>query len=440
MLFLGYKNIISGEKHNGFRANKVGKNNFTIAAYKYICELAMYSKNTLCLCFTIYCWNLVARGETVGHMLFENISWGEDSIIIKIPKQKNDQQGEFADIPKHIYCNPFNFLVDPFFGLGLFILCRGCYTSKVFSDECNIEEKYCGWLRSALIDLTEVEQNTVFGAISSMFGSHSNRKGAVTYLCNQIVGGTSIISIFMRAGWSISKQHNPYFHQGDGGDQYCGRVVAGLNVLSYDFATLPPRFAGLSGPTCDDYNIMITGYDSYPTSFKTVIPYLVASVIHHLSNSDNVRKIPNDHPIFKTLLWSNGYVQKYKDNIVTGKFNCSITNMTATGIPTHLTSSKLLEDALTVKMEACKDEIINSVDKLGIKLDDMKEAVDELCGRNVNTSVISNINLSSVIATNFSNEIKTMVQNEFSTFESNIITHIDNKCSISTVLAEPMIG
>ena len=82
-------------------------------------------------------------------------------------------------------------------------------------------------------------------------------------------------------------------------------------------------------------------HHSYPTSFKTVIPYLIASVIHHLSNSDNVRKIPNDHPIFKTFLWSNGYVQKYKDNILSGKFNCSITNMTATGIPTHLTSSKL---------------------------------------------------------------------------------------------------
>ena len=43
-------------------------------------------------------------------------------------------------------------------------------------------------------------------------------------------------------------------------------------------------------------------------------------------------------------------------------------------------------------MEACNDDITNSVDKLGIKLDDIKEAEDELCGRNVNTSVISNIN------------------------------------------------
>ena len=69
----------------------------------------------------------------------------------------------------------------------------------------------------------------------------------------------------------------------------------------------------------------------------------------------------------------------------------------------------------------------------------MKEAIDELCGRNVNTSVVSSINLSSVITTNISKEIKTVVQNEFSTFESNIITHIDNKSSISTDLTEPFI-
>ena len=92
----------------------------------------------------------------------------------------------------------------------------------------------------------------LFGALAAMFGSHSNRKGAVTYLCNAIVSGVSIISIFMRAGRSISKQHNPYFHQRDGGNHYCERSVAGLNSSKRGLHWLP--LADHTSPTASISN------------------------------------------------------------------------------------------------------------------------------------------------------------------------------------------
>ena len=151
----------------------------------------------------------------------------------------------------------------------------------------------------------------LFGALAAMFGSHSNRKGAVTYLCNAIVSGVSIISIFMRAGRSISKQHNPYFHQRDGGNHYCERSVAGLNVLSCNFAVLPPRFdPNFPSPTIDDYRTIIPGYDDYPPYFKGVIPHVVASSIYHLSNLKANVGAKDSHRIFQCKLFVGGFVDK----------------------------------------------------------------------------------------------------------------------------------
>ena len=233
--FSGYKKKIASDKQNGAISSKAGKNHFTMNGYKTVCELGFYDFNVDMWCFSIFCWNLVARGETVGHLCYEHIEWENDSLVIKFPKTKNDQTGAFSNVPKHVYSNPFNYVIDPLFALGMLVMSKPCYSPCLFSDSGDITHMYGEWLRSSLAQKNDDEQTALFGALAAMFGSHSNRKGAVTYLCNAIVSGVSIISIFMRAGWSISKQHNPYFHQGDGGDHYSGRSVAGLNVLSYDF-------------------------------------------------------------------------------------------------------------------------------------------------------------------------------------------------------------
>ena len=60
-------------------------------AYKTVCKLGFYDFNVDMWCFSIFCRNLVARGETVGHFCYEHIEWENDCLVIKFPKTKNDQ-------------------------------------------------------------------------------------------------------------------------------------------------------------------------------------------------------------------------------------------------------------------------------------------------------------------------------------------------------------
>ena len=70
------------------------------------------------------------------------------------------------------------------------------------------------------------------------------------------------------------------------GDQFCGRMAAGLPITQTDFATLPPHFKNSSLSSIiskQDMASMVPGYKVLPSKFKQTIPYLIASlhVVHH---------------------------------------------------------------------------------------------------------------------------------------------------------------
>ncbi|KAG6958584.1 hypothetical protein JG688_00010452, partial [Phytophthora aleatoria] len=66
---------------------------------------------------------------------------------------------------------------------------------------------------------------------------HTNRKSGGS------TGGPSIVRICLHCGWSLGGVQDRYFRYESAGDQYLGRVVAGLPLNSSAFATLPPHFA-----------------------------------------------------------------------------------------------------------------------------------------------------------------------------------------------------
>lgn len=73
------------------------------------------------------------------------------------------------------------------------------------------------------------------------FEIHSFRKGIATYAAGFICG-PSIVSIFLRAGWSLGQVQDRYKTFSDGGEQFCGRVSCGLDLTSEQFSVLPPHF------------------------------------------------------------------------------------------------------------------------------------------------------------------------------------------------------
>jgi hypothetical protein len=110
---------------------------------------------------------------------------------------------------------------------------------KVFPGS-NEESRYSEWLQSLLKQLSPDEEMKL-GAVKTEIGSHSFRKG-VSFHLSSCPGGPSPISIFLRVGWNLGNVPHRYLFKGQGGDQFCDRMAAGLPLTESEFSILPPHF------------------------------------------------------------------------------------------------------------------------------------------------------------------------------------------------------
>jgi hypothetical protein len=79
------------------------------------------------------------------------------------------------------------------------------------------------------------------GFLPGDIGSHSIRKGAVSYLLS-LPGGPPAASTCIRAGWTMGKVKDIYMRYVVSGDQFVGRCLSLLSVLRTDFAVSPVHF------------------------------------------------------------------------------------------------------------------------------------------------------------------------------------------------------
>lgn len=73
------------------------------------------------------------------------------------------------------------------------------------------------------------------------YGTHSIRKGVATFAGSGSTGGPSIASVCLRVGWALGGVQDRYIRYEAAGDQYLGRVVAGLPLNSPSCAVPPPH-------------------------------------------------------------------------------------------------------------------------------------------------------------------------------------------------------
>ena len=74
------------------------------------------------------------------------------------------------------------------------------------------------------------------------FNSHGLRKGGATHSTSRTTCPPPLTSVAARGEWSLGKIMDIYFKFGDPGDQYLGRIMAGLDPNSELFGILPPHF------------------------------------------------------------------------------------------------------------------------------------------------------------------------------------------------------
>jgi len=216
---------------------------------------------------------------------------------------------------------------------------------------------------TCLSELSADQQMALIGGYARDYGSHSFRKGNVTTLTSN-PDGPPIASIFLRAQWQskLGKAQQQYIFTGVGGDQLSGRIAAGLSMMDETFAALPPHWnPSLSSLSLSELKEIIAGYDNLDSTFQTVIPYLLASVIYHSEWVKN--HYPSQHPIFNTRFWTNNYHMKYRNSIITGDFYNEISKMKASGVSGLLRKMYTIEkkiDQFNNNMHLTSPVLINS--------------------------------------------------------------------------------
>jgi hypothetical protein len=106
----GYQRKIALLKQDGVMSI-VGENfplSF-IRGYKFLSCKAMeqttdYSASIFSNFFLIMCWNFIARCVSVGSLMYNHITWVNDSIVVVFPSHKGGKEGKRCS-RRHVYAN-----------------------------------------------------------------------------------------------------------------------------------------------------------------------------------------------------------------------------------------------------------------------------------------------------------------------------------------------
>ena len=108
-------------------------------------------------------------------------------MVIKVPKHKGDQTGDSISKDKHTYANPLMPEVCPILATAIAVFCidrkRGDYL--LFTESTS--DQFCHLLTVLFDDAELIPPDVNLGAAHQALGSHSNRKGAASYLQYRLV-------------------------------------------------------------------------------------------------------------------------------------------------------------------------------------------------------------------------------------------------------------
>ncbi|KAL7490459.1 hypothetical protein ACHAWT_000047, partial [Skeletonema menzelii] len=202
---------------------------------------------------------------------------------------------------------------------------------------------------------------TNMGIEKGDLGSHSARKGACSFVASGSTASPPIVAICLRACWSLGPVKERYLHYEAGGDQYCGQVVSGRNMLTVEFAKTPPYFHA------DEYEkrriaslirSYMTNGDKLPATRLHLLQFLLASLCYHHETLNSTL-----HP--KNQLRSSVFFNSIPPEIVKlaevrlpwNKVSGITPNVT--GQPTHI-SIMVSMVSLEKKIDEQSDRIIKS--------------------------------------------------------------------------------
>jgi integrase len=315
--FCGLRRLEALERQTGKRQLVPGKLALEFKVFKEISTLFLKKNDFFSHLYLILTWNLVCRSSETANVTLEHLGWHHDAMTVLFSKTKNDQAGDNLGDPRHVYANPYTPAICPILSLACFLSLRSkSSTLSLFAGESQQSRFYKSFNQMLS------QYHTELGVSTHEIGSHSLRKGAASFLAG-LVDGPSSISICLRAGWKLGGVQDRYFKYERAGDQFTGRVVAGLDTGAPEFAVLPPSFKELQPVIIEAANRQFPCIRNL--NFKL---YLLASLIFNANYLNSL--LSSDSPLFSSPIFVLGDLKKLKQYVTL------LTDMRPTGVPSFI--------------------------------------------------------------------------------------------------------
>ena len=233
----GYKKTIAQKKADGVMSISEGRSRLAYTGYNAICYIMMtltpegkkfpFAESIFAWPYMVISWNLMSRCGSVATIMLEHVDWSMDALVITLAKHKGDQTGEGLGNMKHVYANPFNPKVCPLLALAVMMFSTHrpvrARTHQLF-EGIHSDDRFVKILQIIIAMIPE----SILGASRKDIGTHSNRKGSVSYVLAFCY--VTAVQVYLRAGWSLGTTQDRYIFAGPGGDQLVGRAVCGLPI------------------------------------------------------------------------------------------------------------------------------------------------------------------------------------------------------------------
>ena len=290
-------------QRNRRRAGK-GKEPMSVELYRAICGWFL-ACNTIegvfAYCFIVLTWNLTCRAHNTEKIKFRNIKWTAfDCYEVYFGHTKTDQLGDDAKHARHMFANPLDPLVSPVFALSLYLSC--CFNSEQALDNLlfpgkNQYDRFSKALAKVLDDHTA--EVYLMGYCVGDVGTHSIRKGVISYLASQ-PGGPPAASICIRAGWTMGKVKDIYMQYIVAGDQFVGRCLSMLPLQSPEFGCSAAYFSdSVSGVLLEDLVSNQFRFVQRMDGYGRLSKMCLASLLYH---RDYIATLDYNHVIRQTSM------------------------------------------------------------------------------------------------------------------------------------------
>ena len=279
-----YKGLLRGhaeeKRQKGGRLAE-GKDPMSFRLYKALCvwmildgsKEAVFAHIFICLT-----WNLICRSKNTVNIHMNHVSWGSDAMIIKFAHTKTDVSGEDQSYARHVYANPYQPEICVICAFAKYL---SCFPPK--SDGMIFDQKSYKRFQKYLKNMCKINREDIerMGYDIDDIGVHSIRKGAATFCCSGTTDAPQIAAICNRAGWTMGKVKDVYLKYGAAGDQYVGRVVAGLPTQKASFACSQPIFNNTVSAEDIDY-VIATFFPTFElkVTFKPVAVSCAAALLY----------------------------------------------------------------------------------------------------------------------------------------------------------------